>query len=213
MEARANKMAINNISIPDVSSTGLPRALHSLVPRLNPIWRLYRWTTNLFRFSLAQIRLVKNFENANSPIKEVQLLLKVWVPGCIKILEMHFLDFFCAKMHDFCVNANSAYLRFTGTIRDKSVENIVENRTTSRKPVVRVQFQAASSPIRCSAKSSSHEQRCMREGEWECGWQFQPVVYQHISWICIFYKVSQEVSSLIVGTVPRPYQNFKPCKN
>ena len=45
------------------------------------------------------------------------------------------------------------------TIGDKSVEN----RTTSRKSVVRVKFQAPSSPIQCWTKSSSQEQHCMGE--------------------------------------------------
>ena len=35
------------------------------------------------------------------------------------------------------------------TIGDKSVEKSVQNRTTSRKSVVRVKFQAPSSPIQC----------------------------------------------------------------
>ena len=40
-------------------------------------------------------------------------------------------------------------LKLHSTIGDKSVEKIVENRTTSRKSVVRVKFQAPSSPIQC----------------------------------------------------------------
>ena len=50
------------------------------------------------------------------------------------------------------------------TILDKSVETIVENRITSRKLVVRVKFQAPSSPIQCWTKSSIQEQHCMGEG-------------------------------------------------
>ena len=36
--------------------------------------------------------------------------------GCIKILLLHFLAFFCVKMHDFCVNAIPVSpSRITGT--------------------------------------------------------------------------------------------------
>ena len=83
------------------------------------------------------------------------------------------------------------------TIGDKSVETIVENRTTSRKSVVCVKFQAPSSPIQCWTKGSSHEQHCMGEGV--CGWRFWLVVYRHLSWIYVFYKFSQYVLSPIVG--------------
>ena len=53
---------------------------------------------------------------------------------------------------------------YEATIGDKSVEKIVENRTTSRKSVVRLKFQAPSSPIQCWTKRSSHEQHCMGDG-------------------------------------------------
>ena len=71
----------------------------------------------------------------------------------------------------------------------RSVEKIVENRTTSRKSVVRVKFQAPSSPIQCWTKSSSQEQHCMGEGG--CGWRFWLVVYRHLSWIYMFYEFSR----------------------
>ena len=54
--------------------------------------------------------------------------------------------FFINMVH--LIQANSLSTRLT-TIGDKSVENIVENMTTSRKSVVRVKFQAPSSPIEC----------------------------------------------------------------
>ena len=53
------------------------------------------------------------------------------------------------------------------------------------------------SPIQCWTKSSSQEQHCMGEGG--CGWRFWLVVYRHLSWIYVFYELSQEVLSGIVG--------------
>ena len=45
--------------------------------------------------------------------------------------------------------SNTNFFQFIATIGDKSVEKIVENRTSPCKSVVRVKFQAPFSPIQC----------------------------------------------------------------
>ena len=145
------------------------------------------WEDRIFKFSEVNFQQTSNSVNV-FPVVQTCQRVTTWRQELVKT----------PGRNSPCKD-NEGLVSVRTTIGDKSVEKIVENRTTSRKSVVRVKFQAPSSPIQCWTKSSSQEQHCMGEGG--CGWRFWLVVYRHLSWIYVFYEFSQEVLFLIVVSV------------
>ena len=107
------------------------------------------WEERIFKFSEVNFQQTSNSVNV-FPVVQTCQRVTTWRQELVKT----------PRRNSPCKD-NEGLVSVRTTIGDKSVEKIVENRTTSRKSVVRVKFQAPSSPIQCWMKSSSQEQHCI----------------------------------------------------